>query len=59
MSITVRRLITALKKLPPDAKVCWCDHDQDPESGELNGPVHHAEPAPPALRKLGYGAVLS
>lgn len=33
--MTVRMLISKLKKMPPTAVVCWRDHDQGED--ELNG----------------------
>ena len=56
--ITVRRLIAQLKKLPPNAKVVFVDHDQDPDSGEFNGAVTRAEVAPDSIKDRGYGVML-
>ena len=59
MAITVQMLIAQLKKMPPRAKVCWCDHDHDYDSGELNGPVRGVIEAPPAIKARGFGVILS
>ena len=32
----VKELIKALRKMPPDSKIVWVDHDQDSEGGEFN-----------------------
>jgi hypothetical protein len=56
--MTVRRLIKALKKMPPDAKVAICAHDQDPERGEFDGFVNRVEASPKAIRERGAGVVI-
>ena len=62
MSLTVRRLITALKKMPQDAKVVVADHDHDSEdAGQYNGSIPGAysiSVASPAMRKRGFGVVI-
>ena len=40
MSLTVRQLISKLRKMPPEAVVVWQDHDQ--AEGEYNDFVGHA-----------------
>lgn len=58
-AITVRRLITQLKKMPQNATIVVADHDHDYEyDGEFNGPVRGAVRAPPAIRARGYGVVI-
>jgi hypothetical protein len=56
--MTVRRLIAQLRKLPPNAKVAVCAHDQDPARGEFDGFVNSVSPAPDALRERGCGVVI-
>jgi len=56
--LTVRQLIAKLKKMPPDALVVFCAHDQEPEQGEYDGSVYAVDEAPPALRDRGYGVTL-
>ena len=59
MSMTVRRLIAELKKMPLDAKVVVADHDHDSEdAAEYNGPPSSVWLATPAMRKRGYGVVI-
>lgn len=58
MAMTVRRLITVLKKLPQNAQVCVCAHDQNPEQGEFDGGVFSVDVAPPAIKERGYGVVI-
>lgn len=58
MSMTVRRLITALKKMPPDAKIAICCHDQNPEAGEFNGSPWKVERAPLMLKDRGLDVVI-
>jgi len=41
MSMSVRKLISLLKKMPPDAKIAVRDHDQS--DGEINGWPRHIE----------------
>lgn len=41
--MTVRELITALRKMPQDAKVGWQDHDQS--ENELNAEVRYVDHA--------------
>ena len=43
MAMTVRMLISKLKKMPPTAHVVWRDHDQS--SDELNGFLRCVEEA--------------
>lgn len=57
--MTVRKLIAELKKLPPNARVCFAAHDQNPEAGEFDGDVRSVDEAPPALQERGYGVVLT
>lgn len=47
MAVTVRKLISMLKKMPPTAHVVWRDHDQSED--ELNGFLNNVEEAPDAL----------
>lgn len=47
MTMTVRMLISKLKKMPPTAHVVWRDHDQ--EEDEMNAWLAHVEEAPEAL----------
>ena len=47
MAMTVRMLISKLKKMPPTAHVVWRDHDQSED--EMNGWVGCVEEAPDAL----------
>lgn len=61
MALTVRRLISALKKMPQDAKVVIADHDHNDDIGEFNGPI----PGPSfiwrasrAIRQRGYDVVI-
>ncbi len=56
--MTVRELIRRLNKMPPNAKVAFCDHDQDWDRGEMNGPIQRCEEAPDAIKDRGYGVVL-
>jgi hypothetical protein len=43
--MTVRRLVTALKKMPQDALVVFHDHDQNAdEFNSYVGSVHESEP---------------
>lgn len=58
MSMTVRQLISALKKMPLHAKVAVCAHDQDPEAGEFDGAPQHVEEASPKMRERGYQVVI-
>jgi hypothetical protein len=58
MSMTVRALIAALKKLPPTAKIAVCAHDQSAEHGEFDGFARYVELAPPALKDRGAGVVI-
>lgn len=58
MAMTVRVLIAALKKMPPTAKICWVDHDHNPDRGEFNGSVRKVEQTPKALKERGYGVML-
>ena len=58
MSMTVRRLIAALKKMPPDAKVAVADHDHDSEAGQYNSSPFSVELATPAMRQRGFGVVI-
>jgi hypothetical protein len=60
MALTVRRLITALKKMPPNAKVCFAAHDQDWHAGEYDGPVNYVDVIPESAReKHGYSVVIA
>lgn len=54
----VRQLIAALKKMPQDAKVVVCDHDQDDDAGEYNGSPHAVWLASEAMREKGYEVVI-
>ncbi len=45
--MTVRMLVSKLKKMPPSAHVVWRDHDQN--EGEMNGFLRCVEEAPDAL----------
>lgn len=45
--MTVRKLISLLKKMPPTAVVAWQDHDQSED--ELNGYVRTVEEAADAM----------
>jgi hypothetical protein len=56
--MTVRRLITALKKMPADAKVAVCAHDHSAEHGEFDGFANRVELAPKAMRERGAGVVI-
>lgn len=56
--MTVRQLIAALKKMPPNAEVAVCAHDQDDEAGEFDGFAHSVIAASPAMRKRGAGVVI-
>jgi hypothetical protein len=59
--MTVRRLITALKKMPQDAKVVIADHDHDSEGGQYNGPIpspHSICVASREMKERGYGVVI-
>ena len=47
MAMTVRMLISKLKKMPATAHVVWRDHDQSED--ELNGFLGCVEEAPDAL----------
>jgi hypothetical protein len=47
MAMTVRMLISKLKKMPPTAHVVWRDHDQSEH--EINGYVRCVEDAPDVL----------
>lgn len=47
MSLTVRKLISLLKKMPPTAVVAWRDHDQSED--EINGWARCVEEADEAL----------
>lgn len=58
MTMTVRRLITALKKMPPNALVAVAAHDQDDEAGEYDGFVNGVHHASPAMREHGAGVVI-
>jgi hypothetical protein len=57
--LTVRRLIAALKKMPPSAKVCFAAHDQNWVAGEYDGIVHSVDVVPTGARHHGCGVVLS
>lgn len=57
--MTVRRLIAELKKMPPDAKVCFAAHDHDWSAGEYDGVVSSVDRVPPKVRHHGCGVVLS
>lgn len=59
MTLTVAQLIRKLKTLDPKARVVFCDHDQNPEQGEIGSPVGEAFEAPAALKERGYGVVLT
>lgn len=59
MSMTVRKLIAELRKMPATAKVCVCAHDQDPNDGDYDGSVNGVEEAPPAMKDRGYGVVIT
>ena len=56
--MTVRQLIAALRKMPANAKVVVCDHDQDDESGEYNGSPGCVTEASATMRERGYGVVI-
>lgn len=61
MSMTVRDLIKALKKMPQDAKVVVADHDHDSDSGQYNGSIPSAssiDVATPQMLDRGYGVVI-
>lgn len=58
MTMTVRRLINALKKMPPRAKVCFVAHDQNPDDGEFDGAVSLVQEAPDAIKARGYEVVI-
>lgn len=47
MAMTVRRLITQLKRMPQSAVVAWRDHDQSED--EINGYLRCVEDAPDAV----------
>lgn len=59
MSMTVRKLIAELRKMPATAKVCVCAHDQDPASGNFDGGVNDVIAAPQVLKDRGYGVVIT
>jgi len=59
MAMTVRRLITALKKMPQDSKVCFAAHDQDWTSGEYDNVVSGVNIVPVAARHYGCGVVIT
>lgn len=59
MSMTVRKLIAELRKMPATAKVCVCAHDQDPHDGDYDGGVLSVIAAPQALKERGYGVVIT
>lgn len=56
--MTVRKMIALLKKMPQNAQVVVCDHDQDPERGEFSGVPNWVVEAPPAIKARGYGVVI-
>jgi hypothetical protein len=59
MTLTVRKLISELRKMPQTAKVAVCAHDQDPEQGEYDGGANRVELAPPAMKERGYGVIIT
>ena len=54
--MTVQKLISLLKKMPPRAKVAWQDHDHSAE--EMNASVGCVWEASPELKARGIGVVL-
>ncbi len=56
--MTVRRLITALKKMPQDAKVGFATHDQNYEAGEYDGIVSGVGIVPPEARHHGCAVMI-
>jgi len=57
--MTVRKLIAALKKMPPDAKVCFAAHDQDWAAGDYDGIVRSVGEVRLEARHHGCAVVLS
>lgn len=59
MSLTVKQIIAALKKMPPNARVVFCAHDQHDEIGEYDGFVSGVgEATPEAKRRHGAGVII-
>jgi hypothetical protein len=59
MSMTVKQIIAALRKMPPGATVAFCAHDQDSDVGEYDGIVRKVEEASPqAKRHHGAGVII-
>lgn len=54
----VAQLIARLRKMPSNAKVVVCAHDQNPEAGEFDGIPSTVYEAPEALRARGYSVVI-
>jgi len=59
MSMTVRKLIAELRKMPPTATVAVCAHDQDPHDGDYDGGVRGVMAAPSAMKERGYGVIIT
>lgn len=47
MAITVRQLVSRLKKMPQNALVCWQNHDQNED--ETDGFVNNVSEGTPSL----------
>lgn len=59
MSMTVRKLIAELRKMPQNATVVFAAHDQDSSAGEYDGHVNGVDKATPqAKRHHGAGVVI-
>jgi hypothetical protein len=58
MSMTVRKLIALLKKMPPNGKVVVSDHDHDDQSGQFSGSPFTVREASDAMKARGYDVVI-
>ena len=58
MSMTVKQMIAALRRMPPGARVVFCAHDQDADAGEYDGFVNEVTEASPAMMQHGAGVVI-
>jgi hypothetical protein len=59
MSMTVRKLIAELRKMPQTSKIVVCAHDHEPSLGEYDGLICNIFEAPQAIKDRGYGVVIT